>query len=163
MVRRGGGGAGGAGRGVAVWSWVLMAVVLVGALAFGGRRGDGPPTDTERANRIAAQVRCPTCRGLSAADSDAPAAQFIRDESLRRVRAGETDTQILAFFVDRYGSDILLKPERRGVAGLVWALPAGGAVLAGGGLALAFRRWRPRREAGVSAADRALVEEAMRR
>ena len=49
------------------------------------------------------------------------------------------------------------------MAGLVWALPAVGAILAVGGLALAFRRWRPRREARVSAADRALVEEAMRR
>ena len=160
MARRNGGTAA---RGVAVWSWVLMAVVLVGALTFGARRGDGPPTDAERANRIAAQVRCPTCRGLSAADSDAPAAQFIRDESLRRVRAGQSDTQILGFFVDRYGSDILLKPERRGVAGLVWALPAVAALLAAGGLVLAFRRWRPRREPRVSAADRALVEEAMRR
>ena len=153
----------GARGGVAMWAWALMALLLVGALAVGARGDDGPPTDTERAHRIAAQVRCPTCRGLSAADSDAPAAQFIRDESLRRVRAGETDAQILAFFVDRYGSDIRLKPERRGVAGLVWALPAAGAVVAVGGLVLAFRRWRPRRTAEVSADDRALVEEAMNR
>ena len=159
-----GAGAGAVGRrGVAVWSWALMALLLAGALAVGARRGDGPPTDTQRAQRIAAQVRCPTCRGLSAADSDAPAAQFIREESLRRVRAAQTDDEILKFFVDRYGSDILLEPERRGVAGLVWALPAVGAVLAVGGLVLAFRRWRPRRAAEVSADDRALVEEAMGR
>jgi cytochrome c-type biogenesis protein CcmH len=149
--------------GVALWSWALMALVLVGALAVGAQRGDGPPTEGQRVHRITSQIRCPTCRGLSAADSDSPAAEFIREETRRRVRAGETDARIITFFVDRYGNDILLKPERRGVAGLVWALPAVGVVLAVGGLALAFRRWRPRREARVSAADRALVEEALGR
>jgi cytochrome c-type biogenesis protein CcmH len=158
MLRRQGGEGG-----AAVWSWALMGLVLVVALAVGAQRDPGPPTDAQRAHRIATQIRCPTCRGLSAADSDAPAAQFIRDESLRRVRAGETDAQIVAFFVNRYGSDILLKPEGRGVAGLVWALPAAGVVLAVGGLALTFRRRRARPRGGVSAADRALVEEALRR
>jgi cytochrome c-type biogenesis protein CcmH len=151
------------GSGVALWSWALMALVLVGALAVGARRGDGPPSEGQRVHRITSQIRCPTCRGLSAADSDSPAAEFIREETRRRVRAGEPDAQIIAFFVGRYGNDILLKPERRGVAGLVWALPAAGVVLAVGGLALAFHRWRPRREARVSAADRALVEEALGR
>ena len=159
---RSGAGAPGGG-GVALWSWALMALVLVSALVVGARRGDGPPTEGQRVHRITSEIRCPTCRGLSAADSDAPAAEFIREETRRRVRAGETDAQIVAFFVDRYGSDVLLKPEGRGVAGLVWALPAAGAVLAVGGLVLAFRRWRPRREAPVSAADRALVEEALGR
>jgi cytochrome c-type biogenesis protein CcmH len=140
-----------------------MGVVLIAAFAVGAQRGDGPPTDAQRIQRITSQLRCPTCRGLSAADSDSPAAQFMREETGRRVRAGESDGQIRGFFVDRYGSDVLLKPERRGVAGLVWALPVIAAILAVAGLLLAFRRWRPRRQAPVSAADRALVEEALGR
>ena len=143
-------------------SWGLMGAILAVALVVGAQGDPGPPTDAQRAHRIADQVRCPTCRGLSAADSDAPAAQFIRDESLRRVRAGETDSEVLAFFVTRYGQDILLEPEARGVAGLVWALPAAAVVAAIGGLVVAFRRWRARPGAVVSAADRALVEEALR-
>ena len=138
-----------------------MAVVLVTALAVGARGRSGPPTDAQRANRIADQVRCPTCRGLSAADSDAPAARAIREEVLRRVQAGETDDAILGYLVSRYDASILLTPEGDGVAGLVWALPAAALVAAVGGLALAFRRWRARPEAAVSPADRALVEEAL--
>ena len=145
------------------WSWALMLLVLAGALFVGAQGRSGPPTDEQRAARIAALVRCPTCRGLSAADSDAPAAEFIREESLRRARAGQTDDEIIAFLVSRYGNDILLKPEARGVAGLVWALPVAGLVVAVGGLVIVFRRWRARPGATVSDADRALVADALRR
>ena len=143
------------------WLWGLMALVLVAALAVGAQGQSGPPTDAQRVNRIAEKVRCPTCRGLSAADSDAPAARAMREEVLRRVQAGETDDQILGYVVSRYGEEILLQPEGDGVAGLVWALPVAGAVVAIGGLALAFRRWRARPDARVSPDDRALVEQAL--
>jgi cytochrome c-type biogenesis protein CcmH len=138
-----------------------MAVVLGVALVVGADGRSGPPTDAQRAHRIAAQVRCPTCRGLSAADSDAPAAQAIRDEVLRRVQAGQTDGEILGYLVSRYDTQILLEPRGKGIGALVWALPATAAVLAAGGLALAFVRWRARPGVRVSPADRALVEEAM--
>ena len=140
-----------------------MALVLAICLVVAARGGSGPPTDTERVNRIADQVRCPTCRGLSAADSDAPAARAVREEILRRVQAGETDGAILGYIVSRYDASILLKPEGGGIAGLVWALPVAGLVAAVGGLGLAFRRWRARPGAAVSPADRALVDEALTR
>jgi len=142
--------------------WALMALVLAGALIIG--RGDsGQHSDAQQAHSIATEIRCPTCRGLSAADSDAPAAQAIRDDILRRVQTGQTGGEIRAYLVSRYGDQILLKPARRGVASLVWILPLvalGGAVA---GMVLAFRRWRSRPRAPVSDADQALVDEALRR
>jgi cytochrome c-type biogenesis protein CcmH len=147
-----------------VWlSWAVMGLVLVVALGVGARGQSGPPTDEQRVNRIADQVRCPTCRGLSAADSDAPAARAMREEVRRRVEAGETDEAILGYIVSRYDGSILLNPEGDGVAGLVWALPVAALVAAAGGLVVAFRRWRTRPGATVSAADRALVDEALDR
>lgn len=143
-------------------SWVLLAVVLVATL-FVGSRGDGsPPTNEERAYRIASQIRCPTCRSQSAADSDAPAAQFVREETLRRVGEGQSDEQIVAYFVGRYGEQIRLNPSGGGVGSVVWALPllAVGAAVAG--LTVAYRRSRPGRRS-ATAGDRALVEEALRR
>lgn len=142
--------------------WIALAVVLAGAL-FVGSRGDGsPPTDVERAYGIASAIRCPTCRSQSAADSDAPAAVAIRDEVLRRVQQGQTEAQIRSFLVSRYGNDILLEPPKQGVSGLVWALPVLAVGAAVGGLAVAFRRWRPRRRRPATAEDRALVEEALK-
>ena len=142
-------------------SWLVLAVVLGAALLVGARGDGSPPTDEERASRIAAQIRCPTCRSQSAADSDAPAAQFVREEVLRRVRAGESDGQIFDYFVGRYGEQIRLSPRGGGVGALVWALPVLAVGAAVGGLAVAYRRRRPGRRA-ATAGDRALVEEALR-
>ena len=141
-------------------SWAALALVVVAAL-FVGSRGDGsPPTDAERAQRIAETIRCPACRSQSMADSDAPAARQGREEILRRVSEGQTDAQIRTYFVDRFGPTIVLDPPKEGVSGLVWALPVLGVAAAAVGLAVAFRRWRPRRR-HASDTDRALVEEAL--
>ncbi len=140
-------------------SWGLLAVVLVAALAVGGR-DSSPPTDAERVERITEQIRCPTCRSQSVADSDSPAAKAVREETLRRVQEGQSDEQILDYVVNRYGDEILLNPERRGVGVVVWALPVLAVAATMGGLALAFRRWKPRGRR-VTDEDRALVERAL--
>ena len=137
-------------------TWGLLALVLVGALAVGSQEKSGPPTDDQRVQRIASVVRCPTCRGLSAAQSDAPSAEAIRDEVRRRVQEGETDAQIKGYLESRYGEDILLQPKSR----LVWALPVVGAAAAVGGLVLVLRRRRVKPGLTASDADEALVAKA---
>ncbi|MDQ4131673.1 MAG: cytochrome c-type biogenesis protein CcmH [Actinomycetota bacterium] len=139
-----------------------MAVVLGGALAVGARGDGGPATIEERLRSITSEIRCPTCRSQSVADSDAPAARFMRDEVRQRLQAGESDGEITAYLVSRYGDDIRLEPERTGVAGLVWVLPVAGVLIAVTGLGLVFRRGRRRPAETVSAADRARVEQALR-
>lgn len=47
------------------------------------------------------------------ADSDAPAARFIREDIARRVEAGQTDGQIRDFLLSKSQDDILLDPPRR--------------------------------------------------
>ncbi len=142
--------------------WIALSVVVVGALFVGGRDGRGAESVTARTHRIANGVRCPTCRDLSAAESDAAAAKAVRLAIRRGVEAGESDGEIRAALVSRYGHDIVLTPDSRGVAGLVWALPVGVVVVALSLLAVAFRRWRPEGR-HPTAEDRALVDEALRR
>lgn len=139
-------------------TWGLLAFVLAGALAIGSRGESGPPTEDQRVQRIASVIRCPTCRGLSAAQSDAPSAEAIRDEVRRRVQEGETDTRIKDYLISRYGEDILLQPRSK----LVWALPVAGGAVAVAGLVLLLRRRRIRPGGKVSDADEALVARAMR-
>src|SRR5256885_9928989 len=98
--------------------WLVMALIVAGALFIGAQGRSGPPTENQRVQHIASEIRCPTCRNQSAAESDAAAAKAVRDEIRRRVRAGQSQGQIVAFLVSRYGSDILLKPQGSGVAGL---------------------------------------------
>lgn len=144
-------------------TWGLLALVLVGALFVGSRKPPGPPTEDQRVQRITSVVRCPTCRGLSADQSDAPSAESIRDEVRRRVQAGESEGQIKGYLVSRYGGDILLQPEAEGVGVLVWALPLIGAVVAVGGLFVVLRSRRVRPGGRVSDADQALVDQALGR
>ena len=139
-------------------TWGLLALVLAGALAVGSRGEPGPPTEDQRVERISSVVRCPTCRGLSAAQSDAPSAGAIRDEVRRRVQEGETDAQIKAYLISRYGEDILLQPKSR----VVWVLPILGAAAAVGGLVFVLRRRRVKTGPTVTDAAEALVARAMR-
>lgn len=142
--------------------WLALVVVVVGALTIGAGRSGGHRDLESHVRHVAAQVKCPTCQGLSAAESDAAASQAIRDEIRKRIQDGQSDGQIKAFLVSRFGQDILLKPEATGVSGLVWALPVIAVVCGAGGLAFAFVRWRSRAQAIATAADRELVEEALK-
>lgn len=142
--------------------WVILAVVVAGALAAGWSSPSNP-SPARRAEAIDTTLRCPSCEGISVAASSASTAVAIRQAVLARVRAGQSNQEIDAYFVSRYGPSIMLRPPGSGVAGLVWILPLLAAVAAGAGLAALF--WRRRRVAvaTVSADDRALVAEAMAR
>jgi cytochrome c-type biogenesis protein CcmH len=135
---------------------VLAVVVLAVATGGGGER-----TPEERVRALEGTIRCPTCKGQSVRESAAPASQAVRAEIQRRVDAGESDGEIRAFLVSRYGESILLQPPASGVAGLVWALPVVLVVVGVAGLAVLFRRWRPV-PVTVSDDDRVLVERARR-
>lgn len=121
--------------------WMLLVVVVIVALVA-GMRDNGAETDPERVQSIAKSVRCPTCRGQSVADSDAPAAANVRRDIERRVAAGESAGEIRSALASRFGNGILLTPPRDGVAGLVWVLPVVAVAVAAGGLTMTFRRWR---------------------
>lgn len=144
-------------------SWAAMALVLIVALAIGVADDRAPGTEADHVDAIASEVRCPTCASLSAAESDAAAAEAVRDEIRGRLRQGQSDSEIRAFLASRYGQDILLKPEATGIAGLVWILPVAGGVLAVGGLVATFRRWRRQAKGAPTDEDRVLVEQALGR
>ena len=144
-------------------SWVVMAVVIVVALAIGALGERAPKTEAERVRAVASGVRCPTCQGLSAAESDAIAAQAVRDAIRDGIRSGQSDAEIRAFLVSRYGDDVLLKPRATGIASLVWLLPVAAFIVAAGGLVAVFRRWRRERPLVPTDDDRALVAQALHR
>jgi cytochrome c-type biogenesis protein CcmH/NrfF len=77
------------------------------------------------------------------------------------VAAGESAASIKAHYIGTYGEWINLRPEASGVGAVVWVLPVGALVLAAGGLALAFRRWRRQPAMTATDDDRALVAAAL--
>jgi cytochrome c-type biogenesis protein CcmH len=93
------------------------------------------------AREIAGALKCPVCQNISVADSPSDLAQQMRDLIQRKVAAGETREQILEYFVERYGEDVLLDPPGKGFNRLLWWGPA---VVLGFGLVVVgatLRRW----------------------
>jgi cytochrome c-type biogenesis protein CcmH len=122
-------------------SYALMAVVLGITLVI-GTRSTGPTDPLDRAHAIEQTIKCPTCRGQSVAESDAPASKAIRTDIATRIADGQSDDEIRDYFAAQFGDDIILRPKSSGIGGLVWVLPVAALVLAAGGLAFAFWRWR---------------------
>jgi cytochrome c-type biogenesis protein CcmH len=143
--------------------WIALGLVVVVALAVGAGDRGGPPDAHQRISALEASVRCPSCEDLSVADSSAPAAVQLRALISSDVGAGQSDTQIRQFLVDRYGPSILLQPPTSGAIGLVWLLPLVAIAVALAALGAFFwRRGRSRpAPAPVSEADRRAVEEAL--
>jgi len=139
----------------------LAAVVVVALVIGGAGRDRGPRSPAAKTQAIAEDLRCPVCQGLSVADSHSPTAESMREDIRRRVDAGESAASIKAHYVGSYGEWVLLRPEATGVGVLVWVLPVGALLLAAGGLALAFRRWRRQPAMAATEEDRALVEAAL--
>lgn len=136
--------------------------VAIGAAIVAGRDDPGSGTAADRARDIAAGLRCPVCLNLSVADSPSRLAGEMRAAIASRVRSGETDEEIRAYFVDRYGEWILLEPTRRGLNLLPWALPAV-ALVAGLAVWLALvRRRPPRDDMAVSQSERRRIEHEVR-
>jgi cytochrome c-type biogenesis protein CcmH len=140
--------------------WALLFVVVVTLLAFGSQGTTGDLTAQDRVTDLSRSIKCPTCSGESAAESNAPSSQEVRRDIAQRIEQGQTDDEIRAFYVSRYGEGILLTPASTGVASLVWIIPVVAFVIAVTALVLIFRRGRGEPVAEVSEADRALVEDA---
>ena len=142
------------------WGWLAMGLVVAGALVVGLQPDDTPRTPEERVFSVAEGYKCPTCRSQSVADSEAPSAKAIRAEIARRLEAGESEDEIQAYLVSRFGEEVVLTPSASGVTALVWVLPVVLVAVGTAALVLAFRRWQRRPSTGPSDADRDLVARA---
>lgn len=92
--------------------WALLGAVAVTALlgVMMAIQPSAESTPQEQARAIAAELRCPDCAGLSAADSPTQAAAEIRRQVDEMLAAGLTPDEIKSSFVARYGVWILLTP-----------------------------------------------------
>lgn len=85
-------------------------------------RLDNPALEA-RARALAAEMRCLVCQNQSINDSSAPFAQDVRLLLRSRLEAGDTDEEVRAFLVARFGEFILLKPTTKGVNLILWLSP----------------------------------------
>lgn len=117
---------------------VLFALLLVFVALTGCKQAER--SVDERANGLHQQLMCPVCPGETIDQSTVQIAKDIRLLVKTKLEAGESDSQIRQFFVDRYGDGILASPPVSGFSLLVWAVPPTLLVAGFGVLILVLRK-----------------------
>ncbi|MEU1722623.1 cytochrome c-type biogenesis protein CcmH [Nonomuraea sp. NPDC005692] len=102
---------------------LILVVVAVALVLLVAHQLSGPPSRGEQAYRLEKRLRCPTCQGISVADSPSPIARTIRRVIDSELNAGRDPRAIEADLVATYGDWILLEPPNRGLGLIVWWLP----------------------------------------
>ena len=95
-----------------------------------------------RARAISQDLRCLVCQNQSIDDSNAPLARDLRIIVRERLVAGDSDKQVVAYVVARYGNYVLLKPPFQRDTVLLWLTPFL-ILIAALGTALNYLRKRP--------------------
>ena len=120
----------------------LVGIVLMIALIWLGIAFQQRQSLDQRVNSVAAQVKCPICQGESIADSSTTIAQQMRMVAREQLQSGRSEQEVLQYFRDHYGNQIVLTPSWNGFALLAWLVPF--ALVLGGIFFLVriLREWR---------------------
>lgn len=103
------------------------------------------PRTEARAQALEREIRCVVCENEPISQSTADIAADMRRLVRERMAAGDSDAEIRAYFRERYGDFVLLRPPMDSRTWALWATPF--ALLAVGfGAVWSVRR---RREAGA--------------
>ncbi len=139
---------------------VLTAVTTLPAFAVQPGEELPDPALESRARALSYELRCMVCQNQSIDDSDALLAKDLRLLVRERIKAGDSDAQVLDFLVDRYGEFVLLKPRFRTDTALLWLFAPGVLVVGlAGYLVWALRSRRRDGTAGaLTAEERARLE-----
>ncbi|MBP0614752.1 cytochrome c-type biogenesis protein CcmH [Jiella sp. KSK16Y-1] len=81
------------------------------------------PALEARARRLSAGLRCLVCQNESIDDSNADLAKDLRLLVRERIKAGDTDDEVIDYLVSRYGEFVLLKPRLDWATLALWATP----------------------------------------
>ncbi len=141
--------------------WLLLAGPVL-AVQPGEMLRD--PALEARARDISQTLRCLVCRNENIDDSDAGLAHDLRMLVRERLTDGDTNAQVVAFVVDRYGEFVLLRPNAKGANLILWL--AGPLLLALGGavVVLYIRRQRTATDPdGLSESEERRLSELLRR
>jgi len=127
---------------------LLAATLLIGA--------DSPET---RVSTLGHQMMCMCscsqilmeCNHVGCTYSDT-----MRNELTAGVDAGKSDSEVLAMFVEKYGTTVLAAPTHSGFDRVAWLLPYIALIVGLGGVAFVVRAWHKRRVPATVAATSGL-------
>ena len=94
-----------------------------------------------RTSRVASELRCPVCQGLSIEDSPSDMARDMRGIVKEQLAEGKTPEEVKEYFVRGYGEWILLAPRAEGFNLAVYILPVIALVAGGALIVVLTKRW----------------------
>ena len=147
----------------ALLALVMLAWLALPAFAVNPDEMLADPALEARARAISEGLRCLVCQNESIDDSDADLAHEIRVLVRDRLKAGDTDAQVIQYLVDRYGEFVLLKPVLAPHTLLLWV--AAPTILVIGGIVLFVVGRRKRgivEEAALTADEQKALDELQR-
>jgi cytochrome c-type biogenesis protein CcmH len=122
---------------------ILLAAAASSAVAKDARPLADDPKLEERVMAVSRELRCLVCQNETLADSRADLAVDLRNQIREQMKAGRSDTEVIAFVTARYGDFVLYRPPIRPSTYLLWFGPF---ILLLGGLLFLFRYVRRRHE-----------------
>jgi cytochrome c-type biogenesis protein CcmH len=123
------------------------------------------PALEARARALSQELRCMVCQNQSIDDSEAPLAHDLRVLVRERLKAGDSDAQILNFLVARYGEFVLLKPPLSWHTAALWGLPPAILLIGVAMIVVVIRRRRtvpPTEPTNLTAAEEARLSDLIR-
>ena len=143
---------------------ILGFVVALPAFAVQPDEVLDDPALESRAREISAGLRCLVCRNESIDESNANLARDLRLLVRERLVAGDSDTDVISYVVERYGEYVLLKPTTGGANWLLWAAGPLMLLMAAtiGVVYLRRRSVASQGETGLSDAEEARLREIMK-
>jgi len=79
--------------------------------------------DEEEAYAIDGMIMCPVCPAETIDQAQVPLARQMKQIIREKLSEGQTREQILDYFVDRYGEQVLAAPKREGFHLIAWVAP----------------------------------------
>jgi cytochrome c-type biogenesis protein CcmH len=137
---------------------LLLVLISFPALAVDPSEMLPDPALEARAREIGQSLRCVVCQNQSIDDSAAEVAHDMRRAVRERLSAGDSNDQVFAYMVARYGDYVLLKPPFKAGTLVLWLGAPALLLIAAGALLIAARR---RRSAALAPAP--LSEDERRR
>ncbi len=145
-------------RRVALIAFLLTSLAPTLAVAVTPDEMLRDPALEARARHLSSELRCMVCQNELIDDSAAPLAHDLRVLVRQRIKAGDTDQQVLDYLVARYGEFVLLKPRVELHTLLLWGLPPAALFAGMVGIFFAMRR----RNAGTGEPPVLTAEEQQR-
>jgi cytochrome c-type biogenesis protein CcmH len=107
------------------------------------------PAAEARLQRLAEELRCLVCQNETLAASRADLAVDLKNQIREKIKAGQSDREIVDYLVARYGDFVLYRPPLKASTVVLWLGPF---VLLLLGLTLMLRRLKRRQQELLNAA-----------